>query len=78
MAGTRVRIDGDEDDDGTLRGVKKPKRTVEVVRQAGCGVLRQWRLGLVSRSVERCLRPKCWKLVVGVLRRGVAWRVVQA
>jgi hypothetical protein len=41
-------------------------------------MLRQWRLGLVSRSVERGLRPKCWKLVVGVLRRGVAWRVVQA
>jgi hypothetical protein len=75
--GRRGRVDGDEDDGGTLGGVKKLKHTVEVVRQACHGVLRQWRLGLVSRAVERCLRHKCWKLV-GVLRREVACRVVPA
>jgi hypothetical protein len=48
------RVDGDGDDDGTFRGVKGLKSTVEVVRQAGRGVLRQWRLGLVSRAVEQC------------------------
>jgi hypothetical protein len=74
----RGHIDGDEDDGGTLGGIKKLKRTVEVVRQAFHGVLRQWRLGLVSRAVERCLRHKWWKLVVGVLRRGVVCCVVPA
>jgi hypothetical protein len=78
MAGTRCRVDGDEDDGGTLAGVKKLNRMVEVVRQACHGVLTQWRLGLVSRAVERCIRHKCWKLVVGILRRGVACRVVPA
>jgi hypothetical protein len=48
-----VRVDGDGDD-VTLRGVKGLKRTVVVARQAGRGVLRQWRLGLVSRAVEQC------------------------
>jgi hypothetical protein len=52
-----VRVDGDGDDDGTLTGVKELRRTVEVVRQAGRGVSRQWRLGLASRAVERCLMP---------------------
>jgi hypothetical protein len=66
------------DDDGTLRGVKRLKRKVEVVRQAGRSVLRQWRLGLVPQAVERCLRHKYWKFVVGVLRRGVECRVVPA
>jgi hypothetical protein len=47
-----VRVDGDGDDDETLGGVKELKRMVEVVRQAGRGVLRQWRLGLASRAVE--------------------------
>jgi hypothetical protein len=70
VTGTRGRVNGDGDS-GTLGGVRKLKRTVEVVRQACHGVLRQWRLGLVSRAVERCLRHKCWKLVVGVLRRGL-------
>jgi hypothetical protein len=28
-------VDGDGDDDETLRGVKRLKRTVEVVRQVG-------------------------------------------
>jgi hypothetical protein len=72
------RVDGDGDDDGTLGGVRRLKRTVEVVRQAGHSMLRQWRLKRVPRAVERCLRHKCWKLVVGVLRRGVTWRVVPA
>jgi hypothetical protein len=76
--GTRGRVDGDGDDDGTLGGVKSMKRMVEVVRQACHSVLRQWRLGLVPRAVERCLRHKYWKLVVGVLRRGVACCVVLA
>jgi hypothetical protein len=67
VTGTRGRIDGDGDG-GTLGVVRKLKRTVEVVRQACHGVLRQWRLGIVSRAVGRCLRHKCWKLVVGVLR----------
>jgi hypothetical protein len=53
------RVDGDGDDDGTLRGIKRLKRKVEVVRQAGRSVLRQWRLGLVPRAVERYLRYKC-------------------
>jgi hypothetical protein len=35
VTGTRGRVDGDGDDDGTLEGVKELKRTVEVVRQAG-------------------------------------------
>jgi hypothetical protein len=61
-----------------LGGVKRLKRTVEVVRQAGRGVLRQWRLGLVPQAVERCLSHNCWKFVVGVLRREVACRVVPA
>jgi hypothetical protein len=56
-SGTRGRVDGDGDDGGTLSGVKGLKRTVEVVRQADRGVLRQWRLGLASRAVERCLTP---------------------
>jgi hypothetical protein len=78
LAETRVRVDGDGDDDGTLGGVKRLKRTVEVVRQTGRSMLRQWRLGLVPRAVERCLPHKCWKLVVGVLRREVACRMVPA
>jgi hypothetical protein len=36
-----VRVDGDGDDGGTLGGVRKLKPTVEVVRQACHGVLRQ-------------------------------------
>jgi hypothetical protein len=49
-----VRVDGDGDDDGTLGCVKGLKRTVEVVRQAGGrSMLRQWRLGIVPRAVER-------------------------
>jgi hypothetical protein len=51
------RVDGDGDDDGSLRGVKRPKHMVEVVRQAGRSMLRQWHLGLVPRAVERCLMP---------------------
>jgi hypothetical protein len=50
--------DGDRDDDGTLGVVKSLKRTVDVVRQAGHSMLRQWRLGLVSRVVEQCLMPQ--------------------
>jgi hypothetical protein len=50
-------VDGDGDDDETLRGEKRLRRTVEVVWQAGQGVSRQWRLGLVLRAVERCLTP---------------------
>jgi hypothetical protein len=73
----RGRVDGDCYG-GTLGGVRKLKRTVEVVRQACHGVLRQWHLGLVSRAIERRLCHKRWKLVVGVLRRGVACRVVPA
>jgi hypothetical protein len=53
--GTRGRVDGDGDDGGTHEGVKKLKRMFEVVRQACHGVLRQWRLGLVFRAIERCL-----------------------
>jgi hypothetical protein len=60
-------VDGDEDYDGTHGGVKRMKRTVEVIQQACHGVLRHWRLRLASRAVERCLGHKCWKLVVGVL-----------
>jgi hypothetical protein len=41
-------------------------------------VLRQWRLGRVPQAVGGCLRHKRWKFVVGVLRRGVACRVVPA
>jgi hypothetical protein len=55
--GTRGWVDGDGDDGATLRGVKGLKRTVEVVRQTGRGVWKQWRLGLASRAVERCLTP---------------------
>jgi hypothetical protein len=77
--GTRARIDGGgDDDDGTLGGVKRMKHTVEVVRQECHSVLRQWHLGLVPRAVERCLRYKCWKLSVGVLRRGVACHAIPA
>jgi hypothetical protein len=76
MTGTRGSGRWRGDDDGTLGGVKRLKRTVKVVRQAGRSMLRQWRLGLVSRAVERYLRHKCWKFVVGVLGRGVACRVV--
>jgi hypothetical protein len=65
-----VRVDEDGDDDETLRGVKRLKRTVEVVRQVGRSVLRQWRLGLVSRVVERCLTPQ----VLEVRRRYPATR----
>jgi hypothetical protein len=53
VPGTRGRVDGDGDG-GTFGGVRKLKRTVDVVRQACHGVLRQWRLGLVSLAVERC------------------------
>jgi hypothetical protein len=42
---------------GTLGGVKRLKRTVEVVRQTCHSMLRQWRLGLFPRAVERCLTP---------------------
>jgi hypothetical protein len=55
--GTRGRFDGDGDGGGKLGGVKGLKRKVEVVRQAGRGMLRQWRLGLASREVERCFTP---------------------
>jgi hypothetical protein len=48
---------GDGDDGGTLGGVKRLKRKVEVVRQAGRSMLRHWRLGLVPRAVKRCLTP---------------------
>jgi hypothetical protein len=57
VTGTRGRVAGHGDDNGTLGGVKKLKRTVEVVRQTCHSVLRQWRLGLVPRDVERCLTP---------------------
>jgi hypothetical protein len=40
---------------GTLGGVKRLKRTVEVVRQTSHSALRQWRPGLFPRAVERCL-----------------------
>jgi hypothetical protein len=55
---------------GTLEIVKCMKRTVEVVRQAGRSMLRQWRLGLVSRVVERCLTLQ----VLEVRRRCPAMR----
>jgi hypothetical protein len=35
-----VRVNGDGDDDETLRGVKRLKLTVEVVRQAGRSMLK--------------------------------------
>jgi hypothetical protein len=69
--GTRGRVDGDRDDDGTLGGVKKPKRTVEVVRQVCRSMWRTWHLGLVPRAVERCLTPQ----VLEVRRRCPAKRV---
>jgi hypothetical protein len=77
VTGTRGRVNGDGDG-GTLGGLRRLKRTLEVIRQACHGVLRQWRLGLVSLAIEGCLRHKCSKLVVGVLRRRVACRVVPA
>jgi hypothetical protein len=42
---------------GTLEGVKRLKRTVEVVRQTCRNMWRRWCLEFVSRAVERCLMP---------------------
>jgi hypothetical protein len=61
---------------GTFRGVKRPKRKVEVVRQMCHSKLRQWHLGLVPRAVERCLKPKVLEArrrcpaTKGCIRRG--------
>jgi hypothetical protein len=40
--GKRGRVDGDGDDGGTLGGVKKLKRTVEVDQKACRSMWRRW------------------------------------
>jgi hypothetical protein len=67
----RGQVDGDGDDGGTLGGIKRLKRTVKVVQQACRSMWSRCCLELVPRTAERCLMPKCWKFVVGVLQRGV-------